>query len=172
MEFKTFEYWSMLIYFSFMYWGLHYIVRNLVPEPKISIKSKERNQEISKQEYWYYYIEFGSVLHAYSSIALGGYSIWKDGSRAGDHTTDLEYLIMMNSCAYFIYDTVVEAYIGILDIIYLIHHLCAICPIIAALYLDYGGSLIAALCFWSEMSNPCYLRRCSYKRKGLEKTTA
>ena len=171
MLYRYYECLAQFICFFAMYWVIHFIVYKFAPTPvEFALKKSGTAENMDRQQYWFWYIEYSSWTHGWLSIIWGAYSIYTSGTRANDITTQLEFLIMMNSMGYFMYDTVLEVYLGIMDFNNLIHHLCAVCPMLAAVYLDYGGSSIVALCFWAELSNPCYLRRNYYKRIGLEET--
>jgi hypothetical protein len=144
----------MFVCFFSMYWVLHYYVVKTAPKPSDVVDKKGKKVKMSKTEYWFWYIEYASLFHAWLSIIWGAWSIYRDGTRPNGETTNLEYIIMMNSMGYFMFDLVLEIYLGILEFENSLHHACAVFPMVAAVFLDYGGSSIVALCFWSELSNP------------------
>lgn len=170
ITFKQYEWLALSVCSFVFYTSTLYASYVYGPKPQRSEKSKKKDEELSKQEFWHWYIEYWSWIHAISCIVLGGYSIYTTGTRATDKTTDLEYVVMMNSMGYFAFDCVVEIYLGIIDTEVFIHHLCGIIPMLAAVFLDNGGSSIVAFTFWSELSNPFYLSRDYYKQIGMEET--
>ena len=153
-EYKYYECFAMFVWFSVMYWINQFLVYYLTPSPaKVKVAPNE-SKELDRQQFWFWYIEYNSWLHALISIILGGYSIYRDGTRYTDLTTSLEYMIMMNTTAYFVYDCIIELKLDIIDTENLIHHVVSAVPMVASIYLDYGGSVIVAFTFWSELSNP------------------
>jgi hypothetical protein len=72
--------------------------------------------------------------------------------------------------AYFTYDTIVEVYYGTHDAGILFHHFASIGVCGGVAYETYGGSAMVNGLFCAEMSGPCYIIRCAWKRQKLEHT--
>ena len=166
MELSTDQLITICIWFLTFYILFYIIIFNNVKVPKRLNELKDK--EYSKQDYHYYFIEYISAAHAWSSIILGGSSIYLYGTRPTDRTVASEYIVMMNSLAYLSFDLVLELYLNIWDFENFLHHIWGIFPTMLVLYYDYGGSSIVAFTFYGELTNPWYLRKCHYKRIGME----
>jgi hypothetical protein len=100
----------------------------------------------------------------------GGYCLFTDGFNFNAKTTYAEYICIINSCAYFIYDTIAEYNWGTLDGGMTAHHLASICLTVSVMLDEYGGSSMVAGLFWAETSNQFFILRAAWRRKGLENT--
>ena len=153
--------WFIIFYISVYIWAINY---TKLPKRYNELKDKE----YSKQDYYNQFIEWVSITHAWVSIIIGTYWVYFYGTRPNDRTVDSEYILMMSTLAYLSFDLILELYLNIWDSDNFLHHVFGIFPMILVLYYDYGGSSIVAITYYSELSNPCYLRRNLYKRIGME----
>lgn len=103
-------------------------------------------------------IMIAAFIHAtltstYSAIILNTLDI--DFFR---HNSLFEIVIIKTSIWYFIYDLLYLIFISF-DIIYIIHHLCAIIAFQCILNLEYGCSICMLILFLGEISNPFRLAK-------------
>lgn len=123
-----------------------------------------------KPDYWLHYLEWVSMIHGLTCVLLGGYCIYKDGEHFNARTTYWEYVCISNSCAYFIYDSIVEWYFETLDPGITAHHIASVSLTVACLMDEYGGTAMMSGLFFAELSNQFFILRAAWKRKGQEDT--
>ena len=99
------------LFFMIFYISIYYYAINFTKIPKRVNELKDK--EYSKQDYYFHFIEYVSITHAWVSIIIGGYSVYFYGTRASERTVDPEYVLMMSSLAYLTFDLILELYLGI-----------------------------------------------------------
>mmetsp|Transcript_17811 Transcript_17811/g.17528 ORF Transcript_17811/g.17528 Transcript_17811/m.17528 type:complete len:91 (+) Transcript_17811:343-615(+) len=75
-----------------------------------------------------------------------------------------------NSFGYFMYDTIAEWYFGTFDLGMIAHHIASMAAIVFILFEQYGGCAMMTGLYYAEMSGPCFIFRCAFKRQNLEST--
>ena len=121
-------------------------------------------------DYWLHYLEWVSFCHGIFCLILGGYCQIVDGFTFNRKTTNAEFICIINSIAYFVYDTIAEYRYGTLDAGITAHHIASIGLTLSILLNAYGGAAIVAGLLYAETSNPFFILRGAWRRKGLENT--
>ena len=127
------------------------------PEPKKYEKGKWI--KMPTPDYWAHYLEWVSIVHAVITLILGFYTSYHYGYDFNRKTLYIEYVMVCNSCGYFIYDTIAEWYSETFDTGMVAHHLASITVTGVTLYEHYGGCAMFNGLYFAEMSGPCFIYR-------------
>ena len=154
---------STIFYFT---WA--YISMKCAPEPQKLEKGKW--VRMAEPDYSAHYLEWVSIVHAIISVTIGSYIAYQYGFHYNRKTLYWEYMTVWNSLGYFIYDSAVEWYFNTFDLGIMAHHMAAISWTGATLYEHYGGCAMFNGLYLAEISGPCFITRCAWKRQNLEHT--
>ena len=176
MAFGQLEYETCLwiVGFSIFYWIAWSLIYHLIQHPreevKVLLSDEQPRKKLTKDDYYYIYINYISMIHALSAVCLSAVSIYMSGTRLIAPMTYLERIIICNSFAYFIFNTLLEWAWDILEAQSILHHSVSVVPMIVCVYYDYGGSTVVYYIMYGEMSNPFYIIRNNLRKRGLERT--
>lgn len=161
--FSDYYYIPELTFFLTFYLWLGFFVRLVLPSPG-------NINQITPYFYWMYYANMVSLVHWLLGIIAPAIVFYYYGFQMNREALYVHHLVMLNSTAYFLYDTVAEKLYGVLDIMTATHHLSVI--ILGAYFYwnKYGGDEYLMTLFLGELSNPCLILRTILKSLRLSNT--
>ena len=95
-----------------------------------------------------------SFVHGTMTLFLSGYNTYFVHSQCGELNTYFENQILIFSSAYFLYDLLAMAYLGLLDSAMFIHHNICIWGMVIGFMFGYSADILISGLFLSEISNP------------------
>jgi len=63
-----------------------------------------------------------SIVHGLFALVVSGYHIYRDNPQYAEPATPIQHIILLTSCAYFIYDFIACVYYGLADTGLVLHH--------------------------------------------------
>jgi hypothetical protein len=63
-----------------------------------------------------------SIVHGLFALFVSGYHIYRDNPQYAEPASNIQHIIMLTSCAYFMYDFIACAYYGLIDTGLILHH--------------------------------------------------
>jgi len=99
-----------------------------------------------------------SIVHGLFALFVSGYHIYRDNPTYADPATPIQHIIMLTSCAYFLYDFLACAYYGLADMGLVLHHSMCLIGIISCELMNNCTTGLIGL-FLAEVSNfPMHFR--------------
>jgi len=99
-----------------------------------------------------------SIVHGLFALFVSGYHIYRDNPEYAEPATKIQHIILLTSCAYFIYDFVACAIYGLADMGLVLHHTLCLLGIGACELTNNATTGLMGL-FLAEVSNfPMHLR--------------
>jgi len=99
-----------------------------------------------------------SIVHGLFALFVSGYHIYRDNPGYADPATPIQHIIMLTSCAYFLYDFMACAYYGLADMGLVLHHSMCLIGIISCELMNSSTTGLIGL-FLAEVSNfPMHFR--------------
>jgi hypothetical protein len=139
-----------------------------VPCPE-HLKPKN-NKDRRTKDYFDYYGNYISMVHAYSSLLLTAYVLLTEEFAFGAVSSFSMKVAIYNSLAYFLADTIVSLYYGYFNAPLALHHVGSIICTGTVFVTGTCGSETALGIFLAELSNPCNLTREVLKHFKKDKT--
>jgi hypothetical protein len=130
----------------------------------------QNNKGKKTSEYYNYYGNYISLVHAFASIILSGYALATEGITYNNQTTFAMKLAIYNSLAYFIHDTIMGSICGYLTVPMAFHHVASTIVAGSVFYLQSCGSEVAVGILLAELSNPFNLSRDILKAFNKDKS--
>ena len=72
-----------------------------------------------------------SIVHGLFALVVSGYHIYRDNPQYDEPATKIQHIILLTSCAYFIYDFFACAIYGLCDMGLILHHTLCLLGIVA-----------------------------------------
>jgi len=63
-----------------------------------------------------------SIVHGLFALFVSGYHIYRDNPQYAEPATMIQHIILLTSCAYFVYDFIACVYYGLADTGLVVHH--------------------------------------------------
>jgi len=99
-----------------------------------------------------------SIVHGLFALIVSGYHIFRDNPQYAEPASNIQHIIMLTSCAYFLYDFFACAYYGLLDTGLVLHHVMCLLGIGSSELMNNATTALFGL-FFAEMSNfPMHFR--------------
>jgi len=130
----------------------------------------KNNNGKKTKDYYDYYGNYTSILHAIFSVIICGYVLVLEGVKFGEPTSTREYFVISHSLGYFIYDTIQSEYHGYNQLAMTFHHIGALLVFGFGLSLQHSGNECLLIILVGELSNPFNLYREILKWKKQENT--
>ena len=111
-----------------------------------------------------------SFIHGLIGLIVGLSKLFFDGPSCAVATTPLEYIVLTQSSAYFIFDFFAMAYFNLLDVDMTIHHILAVLLFTGAISTGGGANLFLIALGVGEISNPAMHLRMMVKDLGMRYT--
>lgn len=110
--------------------------------------------------YFDYYGNYVSIAHAISAVILGFYAYYAEGVTYGLENSGLSKLVVFNSFAYFLYDTIISEYYGYNTLPMSLHHATVLIgtTMVIFWYQKYASEVSLTFAI-VEISNPFNLLR-------------
>jgi hypothetical protein len=122
------------------------------------------------KEYFDYYGNYLSMVHAYSSLLLTAYVLLTEEFVFNAPSTFAMKVAIYNSLAYFTSDLIISIYYGYMNAPLALHHVGSIVCTLTVFIAQAGGHETAVGIFLAELSNPCNLTREVLKYFKKDKT--
>jgi hypothetical protein len=122
------------------------------------------------KEYFDYYGNYISMVHAYSSLLLTAYVLLAEEFAFNAPSTPAMKVAIYNSLAYFSSDMIISIVYGYMSAPLALHHIGSILCTGTVFFVQAGGSEVALGIFLAELSNPCNLTREVLKYFKKDKT--
>ncbi len=135
-------------YITFIFMSLFLLVKQIPVYLLAQYPSHKINTPSKTVLYHSYYLSF---THAVISLFLSWYYYPSLLSLNQENSVANQYVLSF-SLSYFLVDLWYSFYLDNYD--YMVHHICAIVPIISSLYLGYSANLIIIGLFFGEATNP------------------
>jgi len=113
-----------------------------------------------------------SAVHGTVLMVFAGYQFYFAPGQCGDANTQYEKNLLCLSVGYFVYDFILMAYHGLLDMTMILHHTITATGMSLALIQGVSGNLVVGGMFIAEVSNPPMHIRVILKHLGLRHTKA
>jgi hypothetical protein len=128
---------------------------------------------VPEKEYRDYFGLHVSIVHSVLAvIATFATYIYEGGIHYNEPTNLLHIWVVGHSVGYFIYDMIYGEYYQINDMAMRVHHIGALITTGLMTFAPIGGSACAFGIFFTEISNPCILKRNILRIKKLMHTSA
>jgi len=99
-----------------------------------------------------------SIVHGLFALFVTGYHLYRDNPQYAEPATNIQQVIMLTSCAYFLYDFFACAYYGLIDTGLVFHHAMCLLGIGGSGLMNNGTTAIMGI-FFAEVSNfPMHFR--------------
>ena len=116
--------------------------------PDLSAYSMSKSAEVDLRN------RLMSFTHGFTVLLLSAYHTFFFYSECGDSTTPYEYFVLTLSCGYFMADTLVMTWYGLLDKEMLVHHVVCVFNLAINLVQGVGANYSVLALFVAEISNP------------------
>ena len=110
---------------SCLFWSILQVI--LMQWPDLSVYKIERKTYLDLRN------RMVSFIHGLAALILTAYQVFFTDQKCGDATNVMEYLILVNSGGYFLYDIIGMWWFGLLDFDMTFHHSLCIGGIIVVL---------------------------------------
>jgi len=99
-----------------------------------------------------------SIVHGLFALFVSGYHIYRDNPEYAEPASKIQHIIMLTSCAYFLYDFIACAVYGLADMGLVLHHGMCLIGIISCEVMNNATTALIGL-FLAEVSNfPMHFR--------------
>lgn len=99
-----------------------------------------------------------SIVHGVFALILSGYHLYRDNPQYAEPASNIQHIIMLTSCAYFLYDLFACVYYGLADTGLVLHHIMGIVGIGSSELMNNATTALIGL-FLAEVSNfPMHFR--------------
>jgi hypothetical protein len=99
-----------------------------------------------------------SIVHGLFALFVSGYHIYRDNPQYAEPASNIQHVIMLTSCAYFLYDFIACAYYGLADTGLVLHHAMCLIGIGSSELMNNATTALMGL-FFAEVSNfPMHFR--------------
>jgi hypothetical protein len=133
------------------------------------LKPKNTKDRRTK-DYFDYYGNYLSMVHAYSSLLLTAYVLLTEEFAFNAPSTFAMKVAIYNSLAYFTSDLIISVFYGYMTAPLALHHVGSIVCTLTVFIAQTGGYETAVGIFLAELSNPCNLTREVLKHFKKDKT--
>lgn len=152
--------------FTSMWIGLYILVENL----PIKILSSESH--LSKKDKDDLVNRVISLIHGLVMLVLSGYHFYFAPGSCGGTNTNFEEKVMIASASYFLYDFLVMAYLGLLDLPMTFHHGICHFGMMTTVVMGVSANYTVNGMFIAECSNPSMHLRVLLRHFGMRYTRA